>query len=106
MPLSEAVRRVAGVLEKPLFLLSLPVWVHFVFGWILERCMKVPLISLAQVHILSEGVRGRGVPEGSLPDDLVPRTRFDEEQIRRGLPMRGPFGLDDFKTPCGLLRGA
>ena len=34
----------------------LPIWFHYAFGWFCEQTMTTPLISLAQVRILSEGV--------------------------------------------------
>jgi len=98
MLLSEAVRRVGRVIGKMPFIFPLPVWFHFVLGWVFERSMKVPLIALAQVHILSEGVQWDGAPATHLPEDLVPQTYFDDEHIRRGLPARSPFARNDFKN--------
>ena len=98
MVLSEAVRRVGRVIGKTPFFFPLPVWFHFVLGWIFERCMKVPLTAQAQVHILSESVHWEGMPETNLPEDLVPQTSFSDEQIRCGLPERGSFGRADFKS--------
>jgi len=72
--------------------LPMPVWFHRILARVLERVMKVPLISTAQVQILSEGVVD--APEGvaDLPEDLKPRRRFVVEQIRRSLPDPGGFG--------------
>jgi uncharacterized protein YbjT (DUF2867 family) len=96
--LSEAVRRVGWVIGKTPFLFPMPVWFHFALGWIFERCMKVPLIAQAQVHILSESVHWEGMPETNLPDDLVPKTPFSDEQIEGGLPEKGSFGRADLKS--------
>jgi len=58
-----------------------------------EWTMTVPLVSIAQVRILSEGV----VEPGSLPYDLVATRRFTTEQIRNGLPQPGPFCAGDLR---------
>lgn len=97
MNLSGAARRVTAVLGKhPLFICA-PVFFHCLLGWILERIMTVPLISLAQVRILSEGIVEPLPPCETLPDDLLPRTPFSELQIRLGLPEAGGFGLRDLR---------
>ncbi|MCE0497960.1 MAG: NAD(P)H-binding protein [Methylacidiphilales bacterium] len=106
MLLSEAVRRVARVIGKKTFIFPMPVWFHFVLGWIFERCMKVPLIALAQVHILAEGVHWEGAPATNLPEDLVPQTSFNDDQIRRGLPVGSPFGRSDFKSLRDIFKCA
>ena len=97
MALNEAVRRVASVVgARPLYV-RMPVWVHTLMGLALERVMKIPLISKAQVKILAEGVVEPAGPCEPLPPELAPSTRFTEEQIRRGLPPPGPFGLGDLR---------
>lgn len=98
--LGAAVRRVAGVVGKSPLFFPMPVWFHYVLGWICERCMKIPLVALAQVRILTEGVDWDGAPETNLPEDLIPKTPFTEEQIRKGLPEMKPFGCADLKNPC------
>jgi len=65
--------------------------------------MKVPLVARAQVRILSEGVVEPAVPCDSLPTDLMPTRRFAEDQIRRGLPEPGAFGLHDLQ--CSTSHG-
>ncbi len=90
--LGDAVRRVAGVVGKRPLFFRMPVAFHYVLAWICERCMKIPLIALAQVRILSEGMAPDNRPEHHLPEDLVPKTAFSEEQIRKGLPEPKPFG--------------
>ena len=59
--------------------------------------MHVPLVSLAQVHILAEGVVEGLPPAARPPDDLVPRTPFSEDVIRAGLPEPGGFGWRDLR---------
>ena len=68
-----------------------------------ERMMKVPLVSVAQVRILGEGIV-EALPEvEELPEDLRPKIGFSEEQIRRGLPEAGRFGCADLRC-CGAMR--
>jgi uncharacterized protein YbjT (DUF2867 family) len=97
--LSEAVRRVARVTGKRIRMMRAPVWFHYLLAWLCEATMKVPLVARAQVRILSEGVvaPAPASPCDSLPYDLIPTRRFSEDQIRRGLPEPGPFGLHDLR---------
>lgn len=95
--LSEAVRRVAEVVGKHPLMFPLPIVCHQLMAHIFERTMKVPLTSLAQVRILSEGVVEAGSPVVPLPYDLVPTRRFTTEQIRSGLPQPGPFCVGDLR---------
>lgn len=97
MTLGEAVRRVAGVVGRTPLMFRMPVWFHYALGWVAERIMVVPLVSLAQVRILSEGLV-EPVPRCAMPPgELAPRIRFSDEQIRRGLPQPGPFGWRDIR---------
>lgn len=95
--LSEAVRRVAEVLDKQPLLVRLPILCHVLLAHVFERTMRVPLVSLAQVRILSEGVVEPASPVVPLPYDLVPTRRFTPEQIRSGLPHPGPFCVGDLR---------
>ena len=95
--LSEAVRRVAEVVGKRPLMFPLPVVCHELMAHVFERFMKVPLTSLAQIRILSEGVVEPGSPVVPLPYDLVPTRRFTIEQIRSGLPQPGPFCAGDLR---------
>jgi uncharacterized protein YbjT (DUF2867 family) len=103
MALGDAVRRVAGVIGATPLYVRLPVWVHHLLALVLERAMRIPLVSKAQVRILSEGVIEPARACDALPPDLAPRVAFTEEQIRLGLPAPGPFGLADLR--CCLSRG-
>jgi uncharacterized protein YbjT (DUF2867 family) len=97
LPLGEAVRRVAAVVgARPLYV-RLPVWAHLLMARVLERVMRIPLVSKAQVRILSEGVADPRPGCDLLPPELRPRTPFTVEQIRRGLPEPGPFGISDLR---------
>ena len=95
--LSEVVRRVARILGRRPRFLPLPVALHLVLAHIWEATMRVPLLSVAQVHILAEGVVEAAPDAPPPPDDLVPRTPFDDASIRAGLPERGPFTLGDLR---------
>ncbi len=95
IPLTEAVRRVARAVGRRPLMFPLPLWFHYALGWFCERTMRIPLISLAQVRILSEGVVDPLPVCDHVPDDLKPRHAFTETQIRAGLPDTKPFGLGD-----------
>ena len=98
LTLGAAVRRVAeAVGPRPLFI-PLPIAFHYALAWFAERLMRVPLVSLAQVRILSEGlVAPAGAACDELPADLVPELRFTRERIRAGLPTPGGFGMADLR---------
>jgi NADH dehydrogenase len=95
LTLAEAVRRVAAVVGRHPWFFRLPVAAHYLLAWCFEQTMHVPLVALAQVRILAEGVVEPLPACPPPPDDLLPRTRFTEAQIRRGLPPPGPFGWRD-----------
>ncbi|MGC3957883.1 MAG: NAD(P)H-binding protein [Verrucomicrobiota bacterium] len=95
MPLGEAVRRVARVVGKRPFMFRMPLWFHRTFGWFCERTMVIPLVSAAQVRILSEGVVAPLPVCPAVPEDLRPQTPFSDDQIRAGLPEAKPFGTQD-----------
>jgi len=97
MPLSTAVRRVARVIGKRPIFVRMPVWFHYALARAFEATMKVPLVSLAQVRILSEGIVEALPACDTLPEDLQPFTRFTDEQIRRGLPDPSAFGRKDLR---------
>jgi nucleoside-diphosphate-sugar epimerase len=97
LTLRAAVERVAGVVNRRPWMFRLPLFFHYAFGWLLERLMRTPLVALAQVRILSEGIVEPLPPCAFMPDDLAPRQAFTGEQIRRGLPAPGAFGLSDFR---------
>jgi len=95
--LSEAVRRVAEVVGKQPLMFPLPVVCHELMARVFERFMKVPLTSLAQIRILSEGIVEPGSPVAPVPYDLVPTRRFTAEQIRNGLPQARTFCVGDLR---------
>jgi NADH dehydrogenase len=95
--LREAVRRVAEVVGQQPLMFPLPVWCHQVMAQVFELTMKVPLASLAQIRILSEGVVEPGTWVTPVPYDLIPTRRFTAEQIRNGLPEAAPFCVSDLR---------
>ncbi len=97
MTLGKAVRRIGAVLGRKPLLVRLPVFIHCILAWIAERTMKIPMMSLAQLRILSEGIVEALPACDVLPDDLQPRTRFTADQIRKGLPEPERFGWKDLR---------
>ena len=95
--LSEAARRVARVLGRHIYVFPAPVWFHRIFARVLEKAMKVPLVAIAQVRILAEGVVASEPPAPGPPLDLAPRLYFTDQQIREGLPHRLKFGFADLR---------
>ncbi|MHB8654179.1 MAG: NAD(P)H-binding protein [Terriglobia bacterium] len=95
MPLGEAVRRVAGVLGRHPVYIRLPVFLHYALAWVFDRVMTIPLVSVAQVRILSEGIVTPLPACELLPAGLLPQNSFNEQQIRQGLPEIARFGLKD-----------
>jgi uncharacterized protein YbjT (DUF2867 family) len=101
LALGHAVRRVARASGRMPFFIRLPVFAHYAFAWCFERLMTVPLVSIAQVRILSEGVSIATPPADALPSDLLPRTTFAETVIRPELPAPGGFQLRDLRPFAG-----
>jgi nucleoside-diphosphate-sugar epimerase len=85
-PFSQAARRIAKVLGKSIIVLPFPVFFHRILAFFSEQFMPKPLITKAQVQMLADGI-SQPTPESiPLPDELMPKIRFTEEQIRKGLP--------------------
>ncbi len=104
MTLGLAVQRVASVVGRRPLMFPAPVALHYGLAWLCERLMKIPLVSMAQVRILSEGITVPLPLAEPLPEDLRPTVCFTPEQIRRGLPPAGPFTLRDCR--CCTLSAA
>lgn len=97
MTLEEAVKRVGQAVGKRPIYFRAPVSFHRAMAAVLEHVMRIPLVSRAQVRILSEGIV-QALPEcEALPGDLTPRTPFSKEQIRKGLPEPGGFRWKDLR---------
>jgi nucleoside-diphosphate-sugar epimerase len=86
-PFSQAASRIAKTMGKPfLIVLPFPVFFHRILAWFSERFMPKPLITKSQVQMLADGI-SQPTPESiSLPDEFAPKTKFTEEQIKKGLP--------------------
>jgi len=97
MDLGEAVRRVAAAVGRTPRFVRLPVVAHLALACAAERAMVVPLISVAQVRILAEGIVEPLPFADALPSDLDPTTPFSGEVIARGLPEPGGFGRRDLR---------
>lgn len=95
LTMNEVVRRVGKVVGRSPITFPMPPLFHYAFAKILERLMRTPLISSAQVRMLSEGFAESYGECDEIPDDLQPQTLFTAEQIRNGLPEPGPFKLED-----------
>jgi uncharacterized protein YbjT (DUF2867 family) len=100
LSLGEAVLRVARVVDRRILTFPAPVALHYVLAQILEWTMKVPLVAKAQIRILSEDGVEPATPCDPVPNDLRPLRRFNPDQIRKGLPLPGAFGLRDLRC-CG-----
>jgi uncharacterized protein YbjT (DUF2867 family) len=85
-PFSVAARRIAAAMGKPsLIVLPFPVLAQRLLA-LVSKLMPKPLISTSQVQMLADGI-SKPLPDSQpLPEDLAPKTRFTEEQIRKGLP--------------------
>lgn len=99
--MSEAVRRVARVWGRRVWVVPMPVWAILTLGRVTEWTMRVPLIATAQVRMLAEGVTEAAPPADALPEDLRPRTPFSEDLIRANLPEPGGFGWRDLRVGRG-----
>lgn len=99
--LNQAVRRVASVLGKRVWVLPMPLWFQYMLAHAFEWTMRVPLIAVAQVRILAEGVTEPAPPCNAVPQDLQPSLQFTPEVILASLPEAGPFRLRDLRCACG-----
>ena len=97
MSLGAAVRRVAATVGRRPIYVRLPITAHLALARACEMSMRVPLISIAQVHILAEGVTVPAPFADLPPMGLRPATAFDEASIRAGLPKPGGFGRHDLR---------
>jgi uncharacterized protein YbjT (DUF2867 family) len=97
LTLGEAVRRVGRAIGRRPIYFRAPIAFHRAMAAVLERTMKIPLVSRAQVRILAEGIVEAAPACDALPEDLLPRIPFSDEQIRKGLPEAGGFGWKDLR---------
>ena len=85
-PFSRAARRIAQTMGKSIIVLPFPVFFQRILAWFSESFMPKPLVTKSQVQMLADGI-SQPTPEAiPLPEDMQPKTRFTEEQIKKGLP--------------------
>lgn len=101
MPLGEAVRRVAAATGRPARTFRAPVALHRLHAIVLERLMRIPPASRAQVQMLAEGIVEPWGDVAELPPELAPTTPFSSASIAAGLPPKGGFGRADL-TMCSM----
>jgi nucleoside-diphosphate-sugar epimerase len=97
LTLREAVRRVAQVVGRRPLMFPLPLWIHYALAAVIEHIMVAPMVSTAQIRMLSEGLVEPHPPCDALPPGLAPETPFSPEQIRRGLPWAKAYQLSDLR---------
>lgn len=101
MFLSGAVKQVARITARRVFTFPFPIFGHRILARVFERMMTIPLISSAQVFMLSETMVEPLPACSELPQDLMPTTRFGDEQLVDRLPEAKPFGRSDFRCFAG-----
>lgn len=99
--LSEAARRVGRLIGHRPLVVPAPVMLHYLVARLAERLMTVPLVAVAQVRMLSEGLVQPWGDLDPLPDDLVPVTPLSDQVIRQGLPAAGRFTRADLRIGRG-----
>lgn len=86
--LGDAVSRVAKVKKKLALILPLPSVFHYTMASLMERISVDPLVTTAQISMLSDNMatplKGCDLP----PPDLQPQTFLTDEQIRAALDTR------------------
>ncbi len=97
MPLREGIARVARAIGRRPVIFPCPVFLHRILAYCFEKLMVMPLVARAQVRMLAEGMVEPSQPCEDLPADLRPSTRFTQEQITKGLPEPGGFGLRELR---------
>src|ERR1700736_3100053 len=97
--LSDVAHRVGLLIGKRLLIVPAPPAINYAVAHIAEWSMKVPLASIAQVRMLTEGLTEPWGTVEPLPEDLIPRTPLSDEVLRAGLPPAGPFTRADLRIP-------
>lgn len=76
LAISEMVRRIGRQVGRKTLVLPLPLFAHRLLAGILEKLMPQPLVTKAQVVMLSEGLSTAAPECEALPQDLLPVTGF------------------------------
>lgn len=85
MTLSKAVGRVAKAKRKLALQLPLPALSHYMLASMFEKVSSDPLVSVAQIRMLSESMNKPLKNCDDLPEDMQPKTYLTEELIRTAL---------------------
>lgn len=85
LKLSEAARRVARVMRKPVLPIPMPANFLYVLARIMEKTMPEPLLSESQITMIKEGLADKLLMDADLPDDLKPSQPFSPEVIENAL---------------------
>jgi uncharacterized protein YbjT (DUF2867 family) len=93
----DAVRRIRAVLGRRALFVRLPMAFHHALACGAEAAMTTPLLARSQARMLAEEIVEPVLAPDALPADLVPKTPFDEQSIRAGLPPAGRFRLADLR---------
>ena len=104
LPLGEAVRRIADVVDRHPLFIAVPVWSIRLLAQLTEWLMVVPLVAKSQARMLAEGVSEPAPWAPELPVDIRPSHRFTDESIRDALPNAGRFGWSDLRVARWLKR--
>lgn len=97
--LDDAVRMLAQVIDRRVWILRLPRLFHRLLAVAAEATMTEPLVARAQVRMLEEEIVEPVLAPDRLPSRLEPRTAFDHGAVRAGLPaVPERFGLDDLRV--------
>lgn len=83
--LSEAARRVAGAMKRPVLPLPMPAMVGYALAGLFEKTMKDPLLAASQITMIAEGLADTLPGESELPEDLRPQSPFSTELIKASL---------------------
>lgn len=76
LSMAELVSRIGERFAVNPVVIPLPVGLHMAMAWAMERLMDVPLVTMAQIRMLSEGLSEVAPPCDELPQDLQPATPF------------------------------
>jgi NADH dehydrogenase len=104
MRLSAAVKQVARLIGRPVLIVPAPVILHRLLARVFELTMTIPLIASAQVFMLAEGMTEAAPVADPVPEDLTPRTPFEDQRIRERLPEPQSFRSTDLRL-CASLHG-
>ena len=100
LSMRHVVERVAHVIGRRARIVPLPVRFHRMLAAVAELTMEIPLVSRAQVQMLTEGLCEPTGDVDPLPEDIRSTTRFTDDEIRAGLPAPGPFTCAHLTLSC------